>query len=90
MQLNQSVDKIHPFTKIAVTFETIQQFNALQDLESLQKCQHCLFYDLKHHFEPFWRDGAVKITKGSLSYSVNELMNAKGICRAAPGFARVF
>ena len=25
-------------------------FDALQDLESLKKCQYSLFYDWKHHF----------------------------------------
>ena len=38
-----------------------RDFDALQDLESLKKCQHSLFYDWKHHFKPFGRDGAVKI-----------------------------
>ena len=42
--------KIHPFSKIAVTFGPIQQFYALQDLESLKNCQYSLFYDWKHHF----------------------------------------
>ena len=32
------VGKIHPFSKIVVTFEPIHKF-ALQDLESLKKCQ---------------------------------------------------
>ena len=39
----QRVSKIHHFSKIAVTFEPIGQFGALQDLESLKKCQHSFY-----------------------------------------------
>ena len=38
------VGKVHPFSKITVIFD------ALQDLESLTKCQYSLFYAWKNHF----------------------------------------
>ena len=46
-----------------------------------------VFYDWKHHLEPLGRGGAVKISfhKGWIA----ELINDKGVCRAAPGFSRV-
>ena len=55
------VGKIHPVSKIAVTLEPIQRLGALQDLECLKKGQYSLFYEWKHHFKPFGRDGAAKI-----------------------------
>ena len=44
------VGKIDPFRKTALPFEPMQLFDALQDLESLIKCQYSLFYDWKPHF----------------------------------------
>ena len=42
--------KIHPFRKIAVFLDQYSDFDALQDLESLKKCQYSLFYEWKYHF----------------------------------------
>ena len=44
------VGKIYLFSKIAVTFDRYSDFVALQDLESLNKCQYSLFYDWMHYF----------------------------------------
>ena len=47
------IGKIHPFRKIAVTFEPKRDFDALQDLYSLIKRQYSFFFDWKHHFNRF-------------------------------------
>ena len=46
--------------------------------------RHSLFYDLKHHIQPFGHGGAVKI----FSQRFSDTGNYNGLCRAAPGFAR--
>ena len=43
------VGKIHSFSKIVVSFEPIQLFDALQDLESPKKCQYSFFYVWKQY-----------------------------------------
>ena len=48
-----------------------------------------MFYDWKHHFQPFGRDGTVKIfylMDDWMSESVNRLMNDEGVCQAAPAW----
>ena len=45
------VGKIHPFSKIAVTFEPIQQFRWPSIFR--KKIPYSLFYDWKHHFNRF-------------------------------------
>ena len=40
---------------------SLAYFDALQDLESMKKCQYGLCYDWKHHFQPLGHDGAVNI-----------------------------
>ena len=44
------VGKIHPFSKIAVTFERIQRFRCPPRFRISEKCQYSLSYDWKHHF----------------------------------------
>ena len=44
------VGKVHPFSKIAVTFEPIQQFWCPLRFRISEKCQYSLFCDWKYHY----------------------------------------
>ena len=55
----QPIYKIHPFSKIAVTFEPAMRFGCPSRFRISEK--YSLFYDWKHHFYLFGRDGNIKI-----------------------------
>ena len=63
-------------------------FDALQDLESSWSLYHNLFHNWKSYLKQSGRGGAIKLwkEKGEL---ISELINDKGVCRGAPGFALV-
>ena len=64
-------------------------FDALWDLECQIICKHIFFCYWKHHLKAFGRDGTVKKCSQRMS-RLHLLLNYNGVCRAAPGFARVF
>ena len=67
---------------MAVTNEPVMQFECPSkfNIESL-------FYDTKHHLQPWGCGGDVKIISQRMNESINESVNDGGVCRAAPGFA---
>ena len=46
------------------------------------------FYNWKSYLYPFGRGGAVKLWEEE-DELINQLINDKGFCKAAPGFARI-
>ena len=81
-----SLGKIPPFTKIAVTFDLMKR------LRCPSRVRFSLKISCKHHLQPLGRGSAVKKFQPkdqSMNEWINQLMNHKSFCRAAPGFVLV-
>ena len=62
--------KIHPFSKIAVTFEQVVRFGC--PLRFRISLKDSVFYDWKPHIQPLGPGGAVKIFSQTVTESIND------------------
>ena len=82
------------FAKTKIYFLAVQPIypvcqnrcNCRTDSEILNPVKYILFQDHLHYILPFGLGGAVTVAEEGHP----ELINYYGVCRAAPGFARVF